>query len=152
MINFIVLKYLCFITHLRNIKSYFTYYIYISIITKIFLKSPFFKNIHFIFFQLFMSFNPQTAPKNSAWPFCHQSISLSLKSRITGDLHTNKTFHSPAVSHTGQILPLKGFNKPAGFGLPCSAALHWSWTFPGCSLPATSYCGVATRREKQILL
>lgn len=50
-INFIVLKYLCFITQLRNIKSYFTYYIYISIITKIFLKSPFFKNIFFFSFS-----------------------------------------------------------------------------------------------------
>lgn len=52
-----------------------------------------------------------------------QSISLSLKSHVTGDLHTNKAFHLPAVSHAGQILPLKGFSKPAGFGLPCSAAL-----------------------------
>lgn len=64
-----------------------------------------------------MGFNPEREIKNSPWPFCLQSISVSLKSHITRDLHTNKTLHLPAVSHAGQILPLKGFNKPAGFGL-----------------------------------
>lgn len=37
----------------------------------------------------------------------------------TRDLHTNKISHLPAASHPGQILPLKGISKPAGFGLPC---------------------------------